>query len=290
MSVTAVHADSSLKGGLLILASTAFFALSGVFTKIVERDTWTILGWRGVIGGLLVLAYVAAMQKRAGLALDLRLGRKGWILAVTSALAGALFVASFKFTSVAVVVVVYATVPFFAAGIGLLWLAERAHPRTLLAAALCVAGVGVTVAGNMGAGTVGGALVSLAATIMCAVYLVMVRLFREAPAVWASGVAAFLLTLPAMLVGDYADLSMNEVVVMSLFGVSYAAAIVTWTEGARLLPSPEAGLIGSVEIPMAALFAALLLGEVPSWATLLGGLIVLGAVFGHSALEYRRQP
>jgi len=289
VSVSAIHPDHSIKGGLLVLASTAFFALSGVFTKIIERDAWTILGWRGLVGGLLVLGYVVAAQRRSHRPVSLHLGRRGLILAAASALAGALFVASFKYTSVAVVVVIYATVPFFAAGIAWLWLKERAHARTLLAAGLCVAGVGITVAGNVGAGTLGGALVSLAATIACAIYLVLVRRFHDAPAVWASGVAALLLTCPALVFGDYSAISGHDAALMSLFGLSYAAAIITWTEGARMIPSAEAGLMGAVEIPLAAVFAAFLLGELPTLATLIGGLIVLGAVFGHSAIDYRRK-
>ena len=64
-------------------------------------------------------------------------------------------------------------------------------------------------------------------------------------------------------------------------------AVVLWTEGARLIPAPEAGLLGSAEVPFAIFFAWLFLAEalpIESWA---GGAIILTAVFAHGYLDWR---
>ena len=45
-------------GAGLVVASAAFFAMAGIFTKSIQSDPWTIACWRGLVGGLLVTAYV----------------------------------------------------------------------------------------------------------------------------------------------------------------------------------------------------------------------------------------
>ena len=43
-------------GSLLVLASAVPFALSGVFTRLITADVWTVLCWRGLIGAWIVVA------------------------------------------------------------------------------------------------------------------------------------------------------------------------------------------------------------------------------------------
>ena len=277
-------------GTALVLASTLFFALSGTFTKTISRDAWTILGWRGLVGGLLIMAYVIWVRRRAGKPIDLKLGRTGWLIAIVNGASGAVFIASFKFTSVANVVVIYALVPFIAAGLAWLWFQERAEVRTLVAAGVCLAGVALTVAGGVGAGHLFGDMLALGMAFGCALYLVMVRRYPNAPSVWASAVGAFLLVPVGLVLGDFSDMAARDALLMTLFGVFFAAAIITWTEGARLIPAPETGLLGSAEIPIAAVLAAILLGELPTLAGVIGGVVVVVAVFGHAMSDRPRPP
>ena len=103
----------------LIVASTAFFGLAGVFTKATAQDAWTIAGWRGLVGSILIAAYVLWRRRSELEDVPLRLGWRGWSLAVVGSLTSLLFIASFKFTYVANVAMIYATVPFMAAAIGM---------------------------------------------------------------------------------------------------------------------------------------------------------------------------
>lgn len=45
-------------GAALVLGSAVLFSLSGILTKAIESDSWTILTWRGLIGGVGIAAYV----------------------------------------------------------------------------------------------------------------------------------------------------------------------------------------------------------------------------------------
>ncbi|MIL09862.1 hypothetical protein BZU93_28790, partial [Salmonella enterica subsp. enterica] len=63
-----------------------------------------------------------------------------------------------------------------------------------------------------------------------------------------------------------------------LFGLTFSVAVILFTEGARILPVADTALIGTLDVPFAASAAWLLLTEVPPEATIIGGLIVIGAV------------
>jgi drug/metabolite transporter (DMT)-like permease len=75
-------------------------------------------------------------------------------------------------------------------------------------------------------------------------------------------------------------------VLLVAFGGSFAAASILWTEGSRLIPAPESGLLGAAEVPFAILFAFLFLGEIAPTASLIGGAIVLCAVFAHAGRDW----
>jgi drug/metabolite transporter (DMT)-like permease len=280
-----------LTGVALVTGSTAFFALAGVFTKVITADPWTIAGWRGFVGAALIGIYVLWRQRQNGDKTSLRLGWRGWLLVVVGAASSILFIASFKYTYVANVAVIYATVPFIAAAIE--WIAFGEHPRlrTMIIAMISLIGVAIIVSGGLGGANLFGDLLALAMTAGCALYLVMIRAFRDTPVVWAAAVSALLLFVASWFVVDPLAVSARDVIAMCMFGASFAAAVILWTEGAKLLPAAEAGLLGTAEIPLAVVFAWFILAELPPATSIVGGAVVLAAVLIHASRDvtsYRR--
>ena len=89
------------------------------------------------------------------------------------------------------------------------------------------------------------------------------------------------------LVTDPLAVSARDMALLVAFGASFALASILWTEGTRLIPATDAGLLGSAEVPFAILFAWLILAEVPPAASIVGGAIVLSAVVAHAGLDWR---
>lgn len=73
-----------------------------------------------------------------------------------------------------------------------------------------------------------------------------------------------------------------------MFGITFAVALVLWTEGSRLIAAAEAALLGSAETPFAILLTWLLLAELPPPASFIGGAIILATVFTHAARDRPR--
>jgi drug/metabolite transporter (DMT)-like permease len=270
-------------GAILVLCSAVVFGLAGTMTKLIDSDVLTIACWRGLFGGLIITAYVLARRNKR----SMRLGWRGWLLALVGAMASIAFISAFKFGYVANAAIIYATVPFAAAALGWLLLREHVRRQTFLAALLSVVGVAIMVLSGLSGGNPFGDAMALAMTCLAALYMVLIRMFRDTPVVWAGAVSAFVLFGLGWLVADPLAVTAHDLLLLGAFGASFALASILWTEGARLIPATEAGLLGSGEVPMAILFAWLILGELPPLTSFIGGAIVLVAVFIHAGLDWR---
>jgi len=281
-----IDARSAHRLGILqVTASAIVFSFAGVLTKAIESDAWTITCWRGLLGGALIVLYVAWQGRGNSVRRTFRLGWHGWLLATLGSFASLAFVFAFKLTFVANVAVIYATAPFLAAALGWAFLKEPLRRATFLAAGLSLFGVVVVVAGGLGTGSLLGDGIALLMTLGNALYVVLIRLFKDTPVVLAGGVSGLQLFAVGWFVVDPLAVSQSDAVLLTLFGLSFAVAVVLWTEGARLIPAAQASFLGSAETPFAILLAWLILAELPRATSFVGGAIVLTAVFAHAARD-----
>jgi len=286
-----IKADATserMLGIVLVSASAIAFALTGVLTKSFHADPLTITCWRGFFDSILVAFYVLWRRRRSGGRESLRLGWRGWLLAIEGAAASIAFISAFKFTYVANVAVIYATSPFIAALLAFLLVREKIRLQTMLAAAVSLCGVAIMMGAGLGTGHLFGDGLALLMTAGSALYMIMVRALRDEPVVWAGAVSAFLLFVLGWFVTDPLAVSTRDVALLAAFGCSFALASILWTEGSRLIPAAEAGLLGSAEVPFAILFALVFLGEVPPVASIIGGAVVLCAVFAHAGRDWMK--
>jgi len=275
----------SVVGVILVVASAFAFSLAGVLTKMISTDAWTISCWRGLMGGLLITIYAAWLHHRDVSVKSFRLGWKGWLLATVGSMSSLAFIFAFKLTFIANVAIIYASVPFIAAALGWLLLREKTNLRTTVSAGVCVVGVLIVVQGGFGSGNLLGDGIALLMTSGNALYMVLIRVFRETPVVFAGAVSALQLFVVGWFVGEPMLVSASDGWLSLIFGVAFAVAVILWTEGTRLIPAAEAGLLGTAETPFAIILAWLILSELPPMATLTGGAIVLATVVVHAAWD-----
>jgi drug/metabolite transporter (DMT)-like permease len=277
--------EAHLLGVVLILLSTLAFSLGGILTKAIAADIWTILCWRGLIGGLLIAAYAGWLGRRNPLRQTFRLGWRGWLLATVGGLSSIAFIGAFKATYVANVAIIYATAPFLAAALGWVVMREALRGRTLAAAVISFLGIALIFTGGVQTGSLAGDGLALAMTLGCALYMVLIRKFHDTPVVLAGGAAGLQLFVGGWLVAEPQAVTRDDALLLVLFGFTFAVASVLWTEGTRRIPAAEAGLLGCAETPLAALLAWLLLAELPPAASFLGGAVVLAAVLTHAGWD-----
>lgn len=272
-------------GPTLVLGSAVLFSLSGVLTKAIDADGWTTLTWRGLIGGVGIGAYVWIRGGRRSVRTTFRLGGHGWGVAVVGAIGSITFIEAFKNTLVANVSVIYATIPFVAAGLERVILGEPVRRRTMGAATMTLFGVVLIVGGSLGSPNLDGDALAVAMVGLNALYMVLIRAFPETDSVLAGAAGGPMLFAAGWLFTDPLAVDAGDALLLIVFGVVFAGATVLWIEGTRLIPASESGLLGSAETPIAIGLAWLVLSEAPPWTSLVGAVVVLVAVVGHARAD-----
>ncbi|MEM8576033.1 MAG: EamA family transporter, partial [Pseudomonadota bacterium] len=115
---------------------------------------------------------------------------------------------------------------------------------------------------------------------------VIYRVRPDTPSAGPSVLQSLLLFPFAIALGAPFSIAPVETVILAGFGVFHAIASVTLAEGAKRVPAGQTALIGALETPLAPFLALLILREVPSQVTLIGGTIVLAAVL----VSLRQEP
>jgi drug/metabolite transporter (DMT)-like permease len=270
---------SQASGILLVTLSALGWSSAGLFTRLVTADSWSIIGWRGVFSGLAILIFLICKDRGGVLRSFMLLGWPGWLVATISTLASIAYVDALESTSVANVVVIYATAPFVTAALAWAFVRERPAPSTLLAAGMAWVGVFIMVGGGGARGTIAGVVLAFAMTVGMGILTVITRWARGISMIPATCVSAVQLAVIGALAAPLLALSMHDFVVLAAFGTVQATAVACYVEGARLLASARTALLSALDVPLAPVWVLLVVGEVPALASILGGVIVLAAVF-----------
>jgi drug/metabolite transporter (DMT)-like permease len=276
--------------GLAYVALSALlWSLSGLFMLAIKADLMTILCLRGLVSGVSVMLIFVAVEK--GRSLRVLMAIRGPTLAA-AALAGASMICglgAIRYASVAEAMVIYATAPFMTAGIAYLFIRERASRTTLLASFIACCGVLYMVTDNVGSGgsLLGKCLAVIMALTVAGLATVM-RHYRNVQMLPAMAGGSFMCSLVAVWFVQLQSLTTNDLGLIVLFGVlQNACGLALYVVGARRISAASASLLTALEVPFTPLWTWIFMNDVPSQATLIGGAIVLVALFGHILVEIR---
>lgn len=281
---------SSTAGALLVAASGVAFSTAGLFTRLVATDVWTMLFWRGVFGGLLILAVVAILS-RGHIGSAIRAMGWGGLVSTLCSTGGTIcFIIALRESTVAEVTIIYATAPFLAAAFAWAWFREAAGRVTLAASLLAL--IGVAVMGGAAAidGHALGNLLALVMTALMALMMVVIRRHRHVSMLPAAGLSAFACAAIVLPLAQPWSVTGPEFGMLALFGITqFGLGLLLLTLGSRLIPAARASLLANLELPFAPLWVWLAFGELPTLLAGIGGAIVCAALLLDLAAARLRQ-
>jgi drug/metabolite transporter (DMT)-like permease len=277
--------------GLVYGAISALaWSSSGLFIRHIGTDLMTMLFWRGLFSGSCVFLFFVYLERRRVPGILRRMGWPSVWTIIFSAASMVTGIGSMYYTAIADAMVIYATVPFVTAAVAYVFIGERPSRSTLIASGVALVGVLVMLTDAHGAsGGLFGKFLAAVMTLCVAAMATLMRKHRDVPMLPAMAGSAWLCSLVTFWFAAPLTVTMVDLRLIILFAiVQNAMGLIFYTASTRRLPAADASLLTALEVPLTPLWVWLVLNEVPSAGTLVGGPIVLAALFGHIVYEVQR--
>ncbi len=280
----AISTPRRLSGFARIALAATIWGSIGVFVRMVDAHPAVIVFWRVAFASI-TIAVIAVWHKRLRALVDLPLR-----LRVALALMGALlalnwvlFMGAIQLVDVAVAVLLAYCGPVFVAALTPFVMREPFDRRVLVPLALALGGTAVIVSPaeiSFSTGTAAlGATMAFASAITYALLILNAkRLLKGIPAtVYMLGeyTAAGILLLPAVFLLDGPSAPVEWGALLALGVLNTALTGLLFLSGLRMVRADHAAILTYAEPVSALAFAAALLGESLTVATIVGGTAVL---------------
>jgi drug/metabolite transporter (DMT)-like permease len=258
---------------------------------MADLDSATLVVWSAFAACLGLGLACALRLKRGFLHAIASIGISEILYVVVAALCTISYVISLRYTSVANVMTIYASLPFVATAIAFLWLKERVSRRFCVAGLMAMGGVAVTAGAAATEDDVVGLLAGLVMTATFAGQLVIAKRYPEMDILLVTAIAA---GLSALVAAPFMTLDIPttlQITGSTLYGlVPYGLGTALALAGGRLIKSGEAGFIAMLDVVLGPLWVWLFFIEQPTTQAMIGGAMVLGAVAWYLSSENRAIP
>jgi drug/metabolite transporter (DMT)-like permease len=266
-------------GTALMAGSAVAYSLAGYFTRLIPLDAVSLLFWRAVFAGLMIVVLILVQYRGAAWATTRAIGWQGVVIGLLGVVSSYAYLAAFRHTTVADVAIIFAVLPFVTAAFAWLVLREREGWRVIVSSVVALLGVGIMTGGAIRAGHLLGDLLAFAMTASFAIMLVLMRRGRLVSMLPAVALQCFFSALVAAPFARISPLASLPLLHLALFGCcQYGLGLVLLTYGMRRVGATEAALVGLLDTPLAPFWVWLAFSEVPPLPTLIGGGVVLAAV------------
>ena len=270
----------ALAGALLLTPDTLLMRLSGL-------DGGAMLAWRACLAGLVFLSIGLIARFKEEKENRARVASFGfWSLVICQIGNASFFAFGIALAPVAVVLLAVATVPVIAALLGYFLLGELADRRVWATIVLVFSGILMSVAGDIERGmnidfeTLLGACCGLAVAVSLAFNFVIIRKNKTVPFELAIGLGALIAGCTAFYLWPAAwQVRGASLIYISVTGlIILPVSFFLLSKASRLTSAANVSMIMLLETVLGPLWVWLGIKETPSLLTLLGGVLVVGAL------------
>ncbi len=272
---------SKLSGPFLVFLGAFFLSFGGLIVKSFEGATlWQILFWRQFFFVLLVVIFLLFTYKKKIFLALYQSGIPGFIGGIILGLGFSAYVFAMYNTTVANANFIIQTQAIFLAVFGYLFLKEKISKLTLASIILAISGIILMVGSSLSPGEMSGNLVAFIMPGSFAVLIIIVRKYPNVDMVPLQ----FFAGIVAMLIGYFVStkiiISTNDLFLAFIAGFfQVGLGFIFITIGARKTLSAMVGILMMTEAVFGPFWAWIFLDETPQFYALVGGSIILFAVF-----------
>jgi len=276
-----------------MLIAPVLWSTAGVVTRHIERaQPSEQVFWRSLFAFCFVALTILILQKRSPWKAVTSAGWPGLVSGFMWAIMFTAFLFALSLTTTANTLVVMSVSPLLTALLAWLFLKDPLPLRTWIAAGAAAIGIAWMFSTSVEKAHVAGMLVALVIPVAAAINVVTLRAAAAKldliPAVMLGGALSCLIALSLALPLQASGRDIALLAFLGFFQLGLPCMLLVIAS--RTLLAPEIALLGLLEVVLGPLWAWLGAGEVPAESTLLGGLVVLGALVGNELSMMRLSP
>ncbi|OCW82843.1 transporter [Pelagibacteraceae bacterium GOM-A3] len=272
---------SKIPGPLLIFFGAFCLSFGGLIVKSFEGSTlWQILFWRQVFFIIVVTIFLIATYKKEVFKKIYVSGIPGLIGGIILGIGFSSYVFAMYNTTVANTNFIIQTQTIFLAIFGYFFLKEKISKITLASIILAISGLILMLGNTLSSGQMSGNIVAFVMPITFASLILIVRRYPNVDMVPLQLVAGIVAMIIGFLASTKISISSNDMFLAFLSGTfQIGLGFIFITIGARKTLSAMVGIIMLAEAILGPLWAWLFVNENPSFYVLIGGSIIILAVF-----------
>ena len=284
------HSDRS-KGILMSLLGVTILSPDSLLIRLAGLDDYTLIFYRGLFPACAISLILWWYYRAEFFPALMRIGRAGIINAVLFALVNISFISAIQRTTVTNTLLFLASAPIFAALLSLVVLRENQRSSTWLIIAISLLSIFIIGWGSYGSNGLTGDLLALGCAVVTAASAVLVRYHKEIDLVPSVILGSLITAAYALSQAPQLAISAQQLVYLGIIGfVLVPFAFILLTIAPRFANSAEVQLVYLLESILGPLWVWLVIHEIPSLNTIVGGSILLISVawFAHSSLREER--
>ena len=270
-----------LPGPLLIFLGALSLSFGGLIVKSFEGATlWQILFWRQFFFVIIVSFFLLATYKKEVFKAIYKSGLPGLFGGIILGFGFSAYVFAMYNTTVANTNFIIQMQAIFLAIFGYIFLKEKISKITLASIILAISGIIIMVGNSLSPGEMSGNIVAFIMPSSFAALVIIVRKYPNVDMVPLQLVAGIVAALIGYFVSVKIHISAHDIFLAFLAGFfQIGLGFIFITIGARKTLSAMVGIIMMTEAVLGPLWAWLFVNENPQLFSLIGGGIIVFAVF-----------
>ena len=270
-----------IPGPILIFLGACCLSFGGLIVKSFEGATlWQILFWRSIFFSIAIVIFLLITHKKNIFNSFYKSGFPGLIGGLILSLGYCGYVFAMYNTTVANTNFIIQTQTIFLAVFGYIFLKEKISKLTLFSIIFAFIGIILMVGNSLSPGQTSGNIAAFIMPISFATLILIVRKFPDIdmiPMQFVAGIGAIII---GYLFSTKLIISSHDIFLGFLAGFfQVGLGFIFITIGARSTPSALVGIIMLTEAVLGPLWAWLFANENPPLVVLIGGTIIISAVF-----------
>ena len=272
---------SKLPGPLLVFLGACCLSFGGLIVKSFEGATlWQILFWRQFFFIIVVSIFLILTYKREIFKAIYKSGIPGLFGGIVLGLGFSSYVFAMYNTTVANTNFIIQTQVIFLALFGYIFLKEKITKVILISIILAISGILLILGSTLSPGQMSGNIVAFIMPISFAVLILVVRKYPSVDMIPLQLIAGIIAMLIGYIVSSKITVSTHDLFLGFLAGFfQIGFGFILITIGAKKTLSAMVGIIMLTEAVLGPFWAWLFINENITFSVLLGGSIIIFAVF-----------